>query len=284
MAGIMERLMGVKAGKKRGEMKDKDVDKGEMTKVSSRIERLMASIEEKKRETQDAENALQAQAEKKKKEMEELEGALKEAQWQEKLERVDKELAHFYREERKKGDEINRAINKVLKKAAKDVEKINLTLKDLRELKKKISNAETQLIRSDDDQDVKIKEAIEFKKAEITREIEVTEEVKGGISLVREVNVALGIQDESDEELFGRVVNRLPIYAQNICDEVKRAGGRPVKTKSDELIRVARIPDPRIIKAREELEKNLDILVAKDFITYETEGETLVLRENNIKE
>ena len=252
--------------------------------VTGSTEDLKTQIEAKKQEIAQKEKDLQAQLEKEREILQEKEIALKEARWQEKLERADKELAHFFREERKKEDEINRAINKVFKKAAKDVEKINLTLKELEELKKKISNAETQLIRSDDDQDVKIKEAIEFKKAEITREIEVTEEVKGGISLVREVNVALGIQDESDEELFGRVVNRLPIYAQNICDEVKRAGGRPVKTKSDELIRVARIPDPRIIKAREELEKNLDILVAKDFITYETEGETLVLRENNIKE
>lgn len=47
---------------------------------------------------------------------------------------------------------------------------------------------------------------------------------------------------------------------------------------------MARIPEPRIIKAREELKKNLDVLVKKDLITYEEEGDTLILRENNIKE
>lgn len=282
MAGIIEKLMGLKAGKERKEITD--TDKKGVTKVSERIERLMASLEEKKKEIASTENAVQTQIEKKKKEMEELEGALKEVRWQEKLERANKELGPFYREERKKENEINQSINKVFKGAAKDVEKINLMFKDLRELKKKIFGIETQLIRSDDDRNVKIKEAVEFKKAEVAREIEVTEEIKGGISLVREVNIALGIQDESDEEMFGRVVNRLPIYAQHIFDEVKRGRGKVIKVKKDELIRAARIPEPRIIKAREELRKSLDVLVGKDLITYEEEGETLVLRENNIKE
>ena len=282
MTGLMEKLMRVGTGKEREEIKD--VDKEETTKVSPEVERLMASLEEKAKEIQDAEMALQAQVEEKKKEMEDLEAALKEARWQEKLERADKELAHFYREERKKEDRINRAINKVFNEAAKDVEEINLMFKDLKKLKKKVFGIESQLVRSDDDHDPKIKDAIEFKKVEIAREIEVTEEVKGALSLVREVNIAIGLGDKSDEELFGRAVNKLPIYAQNIYDEVKRARGKPVRVKRAELIRAAKIPEPRIIKARDELRKNLDVLVAKDLITCEEEGETLTLMERNIKE
>jgi hypothetical protein len=251
--------------------------------VGGRIGDVKAQIEAKKKEIDQKEKDLQTQLEMGRQSLAEMEAELKEAQWQEKLERVEKQLVQLYREERKKENEINQAINKVFNKAARDVKKINFIFKDLNELKKNISSIENQLIRSDDTHDLKIKEAIEFKKAEITREIEVTEEVKGGVSLVREVNVALGIQEESDQELFGRIVNRLPVYAQNIYDEVIRAGGKPVKAKEDELIRVAKIPEPRIIKARDELKKNLKVLVEKDLITYEAEGKTLILKENNIK-
>lgn len=282
MAGFMEKLIGLKAGEEREETKD--AVKERMTSISPRTERLMASLEQKAKEIQDAEMTLKTQVGEKKKEMEELGAALEEAWWQEKLERADKELAHFYREERTKQDQINRAINKVFNEAARDVERINIMFKNLKELKKKISGIESRLIRSDDDHGAKIKDAMEFKKAEIAGEIEVTEEVKGGISLVREVNVALGIGDESDEELFGRVVNRLPIYAQNIYDEVRRSKGKPIKVRKDEFIRAARIPEPRIIQARAELKKNLDVLAEKDLITCEEEGEMLTLRENNIKE
>lgn len=299
MAGFMEKLRGPKTGKRpkgvprspersegsesEGEREEmKDVGKEEMTKVSQRVESLKASLEEKRKEIQDAEMALQAEAEKKKKEMEEVETTLKEAQWQEKLERADKELAHFYREERKKEDEINRAINKVFNEAAKDVEKINLTFKDLKELKKKISGIERNLIK-EGNQDPQIRDAIEFKKAEIIREVGVTEQLKGGSPLVREVNIALGIQEESEEDLLGRGFSRLSIYAQNIYDEVKRASGKPVRARVDELIRVARIPEPRIIKARGELKKNLDLLAKKELITYEEEGDTFIIT-GNIKE
>lgn len=251
--------------------------------VAGGIEDLTAQIEAKKQEIEAKERDLQAQLEKEGQTLQDMEAALKEARWQEKLEKVDKELGPFYREQRKKEDEISQAINKVFNEAAKDVEKVNLMFKDLQELKKKISGVETQLIRSDDNHDVKVKETIEFKKAEIAREIEVAEEVKGGISLVREVNIALGIQDESDEELFGRVVNRLPIYAQNIYDEVRRAAGKPVRARCAELIRAARIPDPRIIRAREELKKSLEVLTKKELVAYEEQGDTFIITEN-IKE
>ncbi len=278
MTGLMEKLMRVGTGKEREEIKD--ADKEEMTTFSPEIERLMGSLEEKRKEIQDAESALQAQVEEKKKEMEEVQAALNETRWQEKLEIAEKELAHFYREQREKEDLIGRAINKVFNEAAEEVERINLVSKELKELKKKISGIESQLIQSDDDHDVKIKDAMEFKKAEIAREIEVAEEVKGGIPLVREVNVALGVGDESEDELFGRRINRLPIYAQNIYDEVKRSRGKPLKVNDAELIRVAKIPEPRIIKARDELKKNLEVLTKKELVACEEKGDTYTIMEN----
>ena len=255
-----------------------------MAEILEKIRSLTANIEEKKEEIKNTENSLEAQIEMKKKERENMEQDLKEAHWQEKLERADKELTPFCREERHKEDKINRIINKAFDNASKIVERINPMFKELEELRKKISDIENQLIQSSGNSDLQIRDAIEFKKAEIIREVEVTEQLKGASSLVRQVNAAMGLQDGSDEDLFGTGFNRLPIYAQNIYDEVKRAGGKPVRAKRDEFIRVARIPDPRIIKAREELNKNLEVLVEKDLITYEQEGETVILRENNIKE
>ena len=278
MTGLMEKLMRVGTGKEREEIKD--ADKEEMTTFSPEIERLMGSLEEKRKEIQDAESALQTQVEEKKKEMQEVQAALNETRWQEKLEIAEKELAHFYREQREKEDLIGRAINKVFNEAAEEVERINLVSKELKELKKKTAGIESQLIQSDGDHDVKIKDVMEFKKAEIAREIEVAEEVKGAISVVREVNLSLGLGDESEDELFGRRINRLPIYAQNIYDEVKRSRGKPLKVRDAELIRVAKIPEPRIIRARDELKKNLEVLTKKNFVTSEQQGDTFIIMEN----
>jgi len=277
MAELMEKLMGAETGEEREEIEDAGTE--ETTKVSPEVERLMASLEEKRKEIQDAESTLQAQVGKKKEEMQEVQAALNETRWQEKLEIADKELAHFYREARETEDLIGRAINKVFNEAAKEVERINLVSKELKELKKKMAGIESQLIQSDDDHDVKIKDAMEFKKAEIAREIEVAEEMKGAISVVREVNLSLGLGDESEEELFGRVIHRLPIYAQNIYDEVKRARGKPLKVNDAGLIRVAKIPEPRIIRARDELKKNLEVLTKKELVTCEEEGDTYTIME-----
>ncbi len=277
MVELMEKLMRVGTGNEREEIRD--ADKEEMTTFSPEVERLMGSLEEKRKEIQDAESALQAQVEEKNKEMEELGAALKEIRWQEKLEIAEKELAHFYREQREKEDLIGRAINKVFNEAAEEVERINLVSKELKELKKKTAGIESQLIQSDGDHDVKIKDVMEFKKAEIAREIEVAEEVKGAISVVREVNLSLGLGDESEDELFGRRIYRLPIYAQNIYDEVRRARGKPLKVNDAGLIRVAKIPEPRIIKARDELKKNLEVLRKKELVTCEKEADTYTITE-----
>jgi len=255
-----------------------------MSGAVATVKDIERELEQKREELAETENNLKARLQQKQEEIAEVEKALRESQWQEKLEKVDKELAAFYREERKKADQINRAVNKLFNAAAKSVGKINRMLTEMRELKRKISTTENGLVRTDDGKDLSMKEAMEFKRAEVATEIELAEQVRGGVSLVREVNAALGVQDESDEEFFGRAADRFSSYAQNIYAEVRRAGGKPVRAREDELIRVARIPEPRIIRAREELRKNLDVLVEKELIVYEQEGDTLTLREANIGE
>jgi len=79
--------------------------------------------------------------------------------------------------------------------------------------------------------------------------------------------------------LFGRRIYRLPIYAQNIYDEVRRARGKPLKVNDAGLIRVAKIPEPRIIKARDELKKNLEVLRKKELVTCEKEADTYTITE-----
>ncbi|MDA2929112.1 hypothetical protein MYX84_04040 [Acidobacteria bacterium AH-259-O06] len=242
--------------------------------AEERVKNLETQLEVKQDELAGTETNLQTQIELTQKEIARLEQALKEAQWQEKLERVEKQLVQLYREERKQEDKINGDVNALFHKTAKIVEKMNRGFKDLEELRGKRSDIERGLIKGS--QDRQMRDAIEFKKAEVIREVGVTEQLEGGTSLIRTVNVELGIQ-ESEE--LGKAVIRLPIYARNIYEEVRRAGGRPLRTRWDELIRVARIPEPRIIRAREELNKNLEVLREKGRIVYEEEGDSLIIRE-----
>ncbi|MDI6729813.1 MAG: hypothetical protein QMD44_12950 [Thermodesulfovibrionales bacterium] len=81
-----------------------------------------------------------------------------------------------------------------------------------------------------------------------------------------------------DEELLDEDFGYLPSYAQNIYDEVKRAGSKAVRAREDELIRLAGIPEPRIIKAREVLKKHLDKLEDNNLIQYEKEGDIYILK------
>lgn len=255
-----------------------------MSKTLEKVESLKAKMEEKKRELEAAESDLKLKIEAKKKEIEKMEKALEEAQWEERLEKVEGELGPFYREEGEKEDKINGEINKLFNNASKNVEKINLMFKDLKQLKKKISNLEKELIQKSGDDNSRMRQAVEFKKAEVIREIEVTPQIRGGSSLVKTVNIAMGREEELEGDLFGSAFNELSIYAQNIYDEIRLSRGRPVNAKVDEWIRVARIPEPRIIKAREELKKNLEILRKKGLIEYEEEEDALTVRENMVEE
>ncbi len=255
-----------------------------MSKTLEKVESLKAKMEEKKRELGATETDLKTQLEAKKKEIEKMEKALEEAQWEERLETVESELVSFYRKEREKEDEINGEINRLFNNASKNVEKINLRFKDLKELKKKISNLEKELIQESGDDNSRMRQAVEFKRAEVIREIEITPQIRGGSSLVKAVNIAMGTEEELEGDLLGSGFNGLPIYAQNIYDEIRLSRSKPVNARIDEWIRVARIPEPRIIKAREELKKNLEILRKKGLIEYEEEEDALTARENMVRE
>ena len=249
------------------------------TTAENRARDLATQLEVKQDELAGTATTLQTQIELTQKEIAQLEEALKEAQWQEKLERVEKELVPLYRDEREQENKINRDVNALFKRTYKSVEKLNRSFKELEESRGKRTDIEKGLTRGS--QGRQMRDAIEFKKAEVIRQVAVTDQQEGGASLIRTVNTELGIR-ESEE--LGRGVIRLPIYARNIYEEVRRAGGRPLRVKWDELIRVAAIPEPRIIKAREELEKNLEVLRERGRILYEEEGDTLILRENNKEE
>ena len=246
--------------------------------LETQVKDLGTKLEAKRNELRGTETYLQRQMGETETEIGQIQESLKEAQWEEKLERVEKELVEFYREERKKEDKINRDVNALFNRTCKSVEKINQIFKDLEELREKIADIQRELMRGSRDREMR--DAIEFMKAEVVREIPVSEQLESGHSLMRTVNIEIGIRENIDD-LMGEGFVRVPIYARNILEEVKRAGGRPVRATWDELIRLAEIPEPRIIKAREELSKNLEVLSQKGIITYDQEGDTLVIRDNS---
>jgi len=249
-----------------------------MSETSEKVESLKAKVEEKRRELETAVGGLKTHIDTKNEEIDQMGKALEEAQWEERLEKVERELGPFYRQEGEMEDEVNREINKLFNKASKNVEKINRGFKDLKELKKKISNLEKELIQNSGDGNSQIRQAVEFKRAEVIREVEVTPQIGGGSSLVKAVNIATGIEQERGG-LFSSGFNVLPRYAQSIYDEIRLSRGKPVSARIDEWIRVAGIPEPRIIKAREELDKSLEILKKKGLLEYEkVEGDTLKVR------
>ena len=253
-----------------------------MSETSEKVESLKAKVEEKRRELETAVGGLKTHIEAKNEEIDQMGKALEEAQWEERLEKVERELGPFYRQEGEMEDEVNREINKLFNKASKNVEKINRGFKDLKELKKKISNLEKELIQNSGDGNSQIRQAVEFKRAEVIREVEVTPQIKGSSSLVKVVNNAMGM--EPGGALVGSGFNGLPRYAQNIYDEMRLSRGKPVSARVDEWIRVARIPEPRIIRAREELNKSLEVLSKKGLIDYEEEGDVLTVRESLVEE
>jgi len=253
-----------------------------MSETSEKVEGLKAKVEEKRRELETAVGGLKTHIEAKNEEIDQMGKALEEAQWEERLEKVERELGSFYRQEGEVEDEVNREINKLFNKVSKTVEKINLRFKDLKELKKKISNLDKELIQNSGDDNSQMRQAVEFKRAEVIREVEVTPQIKGSSSLVKVVNNAMGM--EPGGALVGSEFNVLPRYAQNIYDEMRLSRGKPVKARVDEWIRVARIPEPRIIRAREELDQSLEVLRKKGLIDCEEEGDVLTVRESLVEE
>ena len=246
--------------------------------VVGNMEDLRAQIEAKKNEIEAKEKDLQAQLEKEREALGEREAALKEAQWQEKIEAAEKEIGQLCRQKRRKEKDINQALNKLFQETSKGVEKINTMFGELEESKKEISIGEDSLIRKGGEDGLLAKDALEFKKAEIDREIRVPQQAEGALSLIKEVNRTKGLKGELSDMLVGRKADTLPSYARNIYSELMENRSRVIKQKEDALVKLAGIPEPRIIKAREELQRCLDELEDDNLIVVEKDGVEFTIR------
>ena len=252
--------------------------------LESQLEGSESQSEVKQNDLTGTGSNLRRQIEVTEKQLAQLEETLNKARWLDRLQSIEKEkLVEFYREERKTEDKINKDVNTLFNETCKIVERIGRSFDDLKETRETISKIQRGLIKGSN-QGREMKKAIELKKAKVIREVPVVEQLDSGTSLVRTVNIEMGSGESEDEDLWAKGFIRLPVYARDILDEVRRARGRPVRAKWDEWIRLAGIPEPRIIKAREELTKNLEVLREKGGIVYEEEGDTLVIRDNTQKE
>ncbi|ODS33506.1 MAG: hypothetical protein SCARUB_01330 [Candidatus Scalindua rubra] len=149
---------------------------------------------------------------------------------------------------------------------------------ELEGLRKEISKKEDLLIRKGGEQDLLVRDALEFKKAEIDREIKVSQQVEGALSLIKEVNRTKGLEGKLSDMLVGRKADTLSSYARNIYLELTENRSRIIKQKEDALVKLASIPEPRIIKAREELQRCLSELEEDNLIVYEKKGADYVIR------
>ena len=249
-----------------------------MLDVTDHAEDLRAQVEAKRKDIEAKELKLQAQLEKERKSLEKKEIALKEAQWQEKLEVAEKEIGPLYRSQRQKEKKISGAMNDLFQEASKRVEAINALFGELETLKKEISQIEDSMVRKEGGHDLQAKDALEFKKVEIDREIKVPQQSKGAFSVVKEVNRIKGFQGSLSDMLVGRKADTLSSYARNIFTELMENRARIIKNKEDAMVKLAGIAEPRIVKAREELEKCLEELEEENLISYEKDGVDYVIR------
>ena len=243
---------------------------------------LNAQIEAQKKLIEDRESDLQAKLEKERQVLAEKETALKEANWKEKVEVAEKKIGRLYRKHRQKEKIISKAMNELFQGASKKVENINAMFGELEGLKKEISKKENSLIRKGGEHDVLIKDAIEFNKVQIDREIKAPQQVEGALSLIREVNRTKGLQGSLSDMLIGRKADTLSSYAGNIYTELMENRTRIIKNKEDGLVKLAGIAEPRIIKAREELQRSLKELEENDLISYEKNGVDYVIRSKEV--
>ena len=250
----------------------------EESAVASRTADLMAQVEAKRKEIEAKERDLQAKLEKERDVLEEKEVALKEAHWQEKIEVAEREMGQLYRKQRQKEKSINEGLNKLFHKTSKGVEDINAMFGELEGLKKEVSKKEDSLIRKGGEHDVLVKDALEFKRVQIDREIKVPQQIEGALSLVKEVNRTKGLQGSLSDMLVGRKADTLSSYARNIYLELTENRSRVIKQKEDSLVKLAGIATPRIIEAREELQRCLKELEENNLILYEMNGVDYVIR------
>lgn len=243
---------------------------------------LATQIEEARKQIKAKEEEL-AEAEKATKEIEEAlieaEKILKEREFHELLKTVEGKLVPLLQKERESENLINSSMNKLFKRAARDVKKINLMLKDLSELKKKIKNEESQIAQNVQQDGSGVKAAIELKRVQFDQDFEVIEKVKGASFLVKQVNIATGVPTGTYSGLLKEEFSHLPVYALNIYDSVKRAGVKSLQAKIDDLIRISRLPEPRIILARDMVVKFLDKLKENSLIEYSLRGDSYTIRD-----
>lgn len=219
--------------------------------------------------------------------MKEAEEAVKEAEevlekkeFQELLEKVEDKLVPLLQREKENDNQINSSMNKLFKKASRDVKKINMMFKDLSELKKKIKNAENQIAQNVQQNGSFVREAIELKRVKLDQDFEIINQIKGASFLVKQVNIANGVPIGEYQGLLKEEYSHLPVYAQNIYGAVKHAGGRFLQAKIDDLIRISKLPEPRIVLAREMVLKFLDKLKENKLIVYSSEGDLYKIRDS----
>ena len=246
--------------------------------VPGNIEDLRVQIEAKKKEIEAKEGNLQAQLEKEREVLQEKEIALKEAHWQEKIGIAEKEIGQLYRKQRQKEKSISKTMNDLFREASKRVEDINAMFGEMEGLKKEISKKEDSMIRKGGEHDLQAKDALEFKKVQIDREIKVPLQIEGALSLVKEVNRTKGLQGTLSDMLVGKKADTLSSYARNIYIELMENRSRIIKNKEDALVKLAGIAEPRIIKAREELQRCLKELEEDNLIVCEKDGVDYVIR------
>jgi hypothetical protein len=212
--------------------------------------------------------------------LKEKEEALKNAEFQEILETVEDKLVPLYQKEKESINQISSSMNKLFKRTARAVEKINLMLKDLSELKKEIKNAENKIAQNAQQDGSGVREAIELNRVKVDQDFEGINQVNGASFLVKQVNMAMGNSGGAYEALLKDDFSYLPDYALNIYDSVKGAGAKSLRTKMEDLIRISKIPEPRIILAREMVLKFLDKLKENNLIEYSLEGDAYLITDS----
>lgn len=247
-----------------------------MEQTTNKINDLMGQIETSRKQIENKEAEL-TQAEEALKKAEE---ALKEAEFQDILKIVEDKLVPLFQKERENENQISSSMNDLFKRTAQAVKKINLMYKDLSKLKKVIKNTENQIIQNGQQNGFAVREAMELKKVQAVQDLKVIKQIKGASSLVKQVNMTMGEPGGVYQGLLEGDFGRLPVYAQNIYDAIKKAGVKSLRAQIDDLIRISRLPEPRIILAREMVIKFLDKLKENKVIKYSLSGDTYIITDS----
>ena len=237
-----------------------------MENTTNQIKDLKTQIDEAKKQIKDREDELTL-----------AEEALKEAEFHEILRKIENKLVPLYQKEKENENQIISSMNNLFKKTALAVKKTNLMYKDLNKLKKEIKNIESQIIQNGQENGFSVRDAIELKRVQVSQGFKLIKQIKGASSLVKQVNIAKGIPAGVYQGLLEDDFGRLPVYAQNIYDAVKRAGAPSMRARVDDLIRISKIPEPRIILARQLVVKFLDKLHKNNLIEYSLSEDTYTI-------